>query len=110
MQITQQTRGQVTVFQIEGRLDSNTSPKFEEAVFSTIQDGSKQIIIDFQSLEYISSAGLRVILKATKSLKQSDGKLVLCAMQDYVREVFEISGFDTLLPIASTLDEALNAF
>jgi len=110
MEIIQQTRDQIAIFEIKGRLDSNTSPQFEETVFNAIQDGSKQMVIDFKSLEYISSAGLRVILKATKNLKQSDGKLILCAMQDYVREVFEISGFDTLLPITSTLDEALSSF
>ena len=110
MEITQKKQGQVAIFQISGRLDSNTSTEFEEAVFNTIQDGSKKMIIDFQALEYISSAGLRVILKATKNLKRADGKLILCAMQDYVREIFEISGFDTLLPITSTLDEAINAF
>jgi anti-sigma B factor antagonist len=110
MEITQTTQDQIAIFQIEGRLDSNTSPEFEEAVFNSIQDGSKKMVIDFQALEYISSAGLRVILKATKNLKSAEGKLILCAMQDYVREVFEISGFDTLLPITSTLDEAMNAF
>ena len=49
--------------------------------------------VDFAELEYLSSAGLRVLLKATKRLKQASGKIVLCDMADYVREVFEISGF-----------------
>ena len=110
MEITQTTKDQIAIFQINGRLDSNTSPEFEEAVFNTIEDGSKHLVMDFGALEYISSAGLRVILKATKNLKQNEGKLILCAMQDYVREVFEISGFDTLLPITATLDEAVAAF
>ena len=50
---------------------------------------------------------LRIILKTTKDLKRTEGNIVLCAMQDYVREVFEIAGFDTFLPIFSTVDEAL---
>jgi anti-sigma B factor antagonist len=68
------------------------------------------MIIDFKNLDYISSAGLRVILKATKALKREDGKIMLCDMQDYVKEVFEISGFDSLLPIVGSMGDALDAF
>ena len=66
---------------------------FEQKLFECIENGTQRLILDFQDLDYISSAGLRVILKATKNLKSAEGKLVLCAMQDYVKEVFEISGF-----------------
>ena len=55
-------------------------------------------------------AGLRVILKATKTLKREDGRIMLCSMQDYVKEVFEIAGFDSFLPIVPTMDDALKAF
>jgi anti-sigma B factor antagonist len=68
------------------------------------------MIIDFKDLDYISSAGLRVILKATKAIKREDGQIMLCSMQDYVKEVFEIAGFDSFLPIVATMDDALNAF
>ena len=68
------------------------------------------MIIDFKNLDYISSAGLRVILKATKALKREDGKIMLCDMQDYVKEIFEISGFDSLLPIVGSMGDALDAF
>jgi anti-sigma B factor antagonist len=64
-------------------------------------------VIDFKELDYISSAGLRVILKATKAVNREEGKIMLCAMQDYVKEVFEIAGFDSFLPIVTTMDEAL---
>ena len=97
----------VSIFKLTGRLDSKTSPEFEKKVFDAIGKGSKNMIVDFEDLDYISSAGLRVILKATKDLKRSDGSFILCAMKDYVKEVFEISGFDTFLPIVSTKDEAL---
>ena len=68
------------------------------------------MIVDFKDLDYISSAGLRVILKATKALNREDGKIMLCSMQDYVKEVFEIAGFDSFLPIVASMDEALNSF
>jgi anti-sigma B factor antagonist len=107
MEITEQQQDDAWIFRIDGRLDSNTAPELETTVFRAIENGARRMVIDFEAMAYISSAGLRVILKTAKDLKRLDGKLVLCAMQDYVREVFEISGFDTFLPIAPTTGEAL---
>lgn len=109
MEIIEKKQDNYSVFKLTGRLDSNTSLGFEKRLFEAIENGSKNMILDFQGLDYISSAGLRVILKATKNLKHTDGRLVLCSMQDYVKEVFEISGFDTFLPIVSSVDEALQS-
>jgi anti-sigma B factor antagonist len=109
MDITETKHDLYSVFKLNGRLDSNTAMGFEQKLFECIENGTQRLILDFQDLDYISSAGLRVILKATKNLKSSDGKLVLCAMQDYVKEVFEISGFDSFLPIEATLDDAVKS-
>ncbi len=110
MEINIEQHEAIQIFKLNGRLDSNTSPDFEEKIFNAISDGSKSMILDFKDIDYISSAGLRVILKATKALKREEGKLMLCSMQDYVKEVFEISGFDSFLPIVSTVDDALKSF
>ena len=107
MDITETKHDDYSVFSLNGRLDSNTATGIEQKLFECIENGTQRLILDFQDLDYISSAGLRVILKATKNLKSAEGKLVLCAMQDYVKEVFEISGFDSFLPIEATLDEAV---
>jgi anti-sigma B factor antagonist len=64
----------------------------------------------FKNIDYISSAGLSVLLKATKALKREDGKIMLCDMQNYVKEVFEITGIDSFLPIVDSMDDARNAF
>jgi len=110
MEIIEETQSGVNIFKLNGRLDSNTSQGFEKRIFQAIDDGSKSMIIDFKDLDYISSAGLRVILKATKALKREEGKMMLCDMQDYVKEVFEIAGFDSFLPIVGTMDDALQSF
>ena len=110
MEIIEGKESGVSIFKLNGRLDSNTSQGFEKKIFQAITDGSKHMVIDFKDLDYISSAGLRVILKATKALKREDGRIMLCSMQDYVKEVFEIAGFDSFLPIVATLDDALKAF
>lgn len=107
MEIIEEKRDGIHIFKLDGRLDSNTSQGFETTIFKAITDGSKKIVIDFKDLDYISSAGLRVILKATKAVNREDGKILLCAMQDYVKEVFEIAGFDSFLPIVATMDEAI---
>jgi len=108
MEVIEKKWNNISIFEVSGRLDSNTSPALEKQLFDAIEKGSKNVIVDFEGLDYISSAGLRVILKATKTLKGSDGIFVLCSLKDYVKEVFEISGFDSYLPIASTMDEALS--
>ncbi len=110
MEITLEKQDAISVFKLNGRLDSNTSQGFEEKIFNAITDGSKQMVIDFKDIDYISSAGLRVILKATKALNREKGKIMLCSMQDYVKEVFEIAGFDAFLPIVENREEALKSF
>ena len=110
MEIIENKHNDIDVFHLKGRLDSNTAPDFEKTVFCAIQGGSTQMVVDFEDLDYISSAGLRVILKAAKELKRSEGVFILCSMKDYVKEVFEISGFDTFLPIELNLDAAFEKF
>ena len=61
MEIIEENQGGINIFKLNGRLDSNTSQGFEKKIFQAIDDGSKSMIIDFKDLEYISSAGLRVI-------------------------------------------------
>ena len=110
MEIIEEKHEAISIFKLNGRLDSNTSQGFEKKIFDAISDGSKNMIVDFKDLDYISSAGLRVILKATKALNREEGKIMLCSMQGYVKEVFEIAGFDSFLAIVGTMDEALKAF
>ena len=107
MQINEEKQNDIHIFTLSGRLDSNTSPEFDEKITKAIEGGSNHMVIDFKEIDYLSSAGLRVLLKATKRLKHSSGKLVLCSMADYVREIFEISGFDTFIPIVPGLDDAV---
>lgn len=107
MDIIETKKKDINIFKLNGRLDSNTSPALEKKLAEAMENGARQMVIDFENLDYISSAGLRIILKTTKDLKRAEGNIVLCAMQDYVKEVFEIAGFDSFLPIVPTVDDAL---
>ncbi len=92
---------------VEGRIDGSNVVQFEEAVRTVIENSDRAVIMNFEKLVYISSAGLRAILLTAKSLQKQDAKLVLCSLSDRIREVFEISGFDKILPIHATKDDAL---
>ena len=107
MEIIEEKENDTTVFKLNGRLDSNTAPEFDDKISTSIDNGVRFIVVDCQALDYITSAGLRILNKTAKKLKPVNGKVVLCAMEDYVREVFEISGFDTFLPIFPDMQTAM---
>jgi anti-sigma B factor antagonist len=110
MRITEEKQKEIHIITLEGRLDSSTAPALEERIDAAILRGEKQMILDFVRLDYISSAGLRVIVKTVKELAPRDGKLVLCSMVDYIKEVFEVAGFTSFLPIADNRDQAERLF
>jgi anti-sigma B factor antagonist len=110
VEIIEEVHNDINIYRLIGRLDSNTSQMLEEKVFQAIFDGSKKIIVDFENLDYISSAGLRVVLKANKALLREDGRVILCSMQNYIREIFKTTGIDNFVPILDTMDQALEAF
>jgi len=97
--------GNVFVTTVKGRLDSSSSPKLEEFLAGAPADGV--ILLDFAELTYISSAGLRVVLKATKLTRGSGGTLAVCSLVPQVHEVFDVSGFSTLIPIHPSREAAL---
>lgn len=101
---TEQAGDQVTLM-LEGRLDTATSPNFEQSVRPHTESGTR-LIVDLAAVEYVSSAGLRVFLMAAKKLQKSGGKLVICGMTPAVREVFDIAGFSRMLRIEADQEAA----
>lgn len=91
------------------RLDTNNSPEVAEELTEKIQDGQQKIIFDLGQTDYVSSAGLRVILVAAKLLKQNKGKIALCNANDQILEVLEISGFHSIVKHFGTLDKAIES-
>ena len=88
--------GEVT-FKLEGRLDTSAAPELEAEVKNSL-DGAKTPIMDFEKVEYISSAGLRVLLLAMK-LMRSKGPMKVTHVNDLVKEVFDVTGFSDMLTI-----------
>lgn len=82
-----------------GRLDTTTAPQLEAQIDAELE-GAKKLTLDFQGLEYLSSAGLRVLLKAHKAFMQrGSGELVICHVNEAIHEVFELTGFLDILNI-----------
>ena len=108
MQISTRTSNDIHIVGISGSLDSTTSPEAQKSLTAVLA-GAKKVALDFTELDYISSAGLRVLLGAAKQLRASGGKLGMFGLNQSVREVFEISGFATILSIYKSEAEALGA-
>jgi len=83
---------------LDGRLDTSTSPLFQEALIPTF-DEAKEIIIDFAKLIYVSSAGLRILLMGQKEAKAKNATMTLCNVSGEVMEVFDMTGFSDMLTI-----------
>jgi anti-sigma B factor antagonist len=110
VEVNEKRQNGVAILALKGRLDSNTSGDFEKKLLGMVQQGETRLVLDFSELDYISSAGLRVLLKAVKELKRSDGRLCVCSVKDYIREIFSLSGFLSFLPTHATLEESLRTF
>jgi stage II sporulation protein AA (anti-sigma F factor antagonist) len=107
MQIELAAAGAVRVVAPVGRIDTTTSGAVEDALRSTVNEGGRDIVVDFDRVDYISSAGLRVFLVLAKRLRDLRGRLVLCAMPEPVRQVFHLAGFMPLFDIERTRDAAV---
>ena len=90
-----------------GRLDTNSSPEAEILLVEKIESGELKVVIDFSKTNYISSAGLRVILKTLKMLRKKGGELALCNANEQIMEVLEITGFLSMLKCLSSLEDAI---
>lgn len=97
MTITKNLNGATLALALEGRLDTTTAPQLEAEVKGSLA-GVTELILDFTALEYISSAGLRVVLSAQKTMNKQ-GRMVVRGVNEYVMEVLEVTGFADILTI-----------
>ncbi|OPY64894.1 MAG: putative anti-sigma factor antagonist BtrV [Syntrophorhabdus sp. PtaU1.Bin050] len=97
-----------TVVSITGKMDALTTPEAEGKLTGLIEAGERDLVVDLEGLDYISSAGLRGILATAKRLKAERGDIVFANLQGHVTEVFKISGFHSLFKIFDSVDAAVN--
>jgi anti-sigma B factor antagonist len=107
MQVTTRTHADAVIVAFEGNLDTNTAAAAQEALGAEIDGGKTKIVVDFTALDYISRAGLRVLLSTAKRLRGCGGALALFGLNEAVTEVFEISGFSTIFNVSASESTAL---
>ena len=97
MNIVKTSEGTKLTLAVEGRLDTTTAPQLEAELKSSL-DGVTELSLDFEKLEYLSSAGLRVLLAAQKVMNKQ-GSMVVLHVNETIQEVFEVTGFVDILTI-----------
>jgi anti-anti-sigma factor len=107
MKIEQSEKDGVTCLTIEGRLDADSAPEAEPLIKAILKEKKLGLLFDLSRMEYISSAGLRVILMAVKDMRNRKGKVVLCGLRPYVKEIFDVSNFSSIIPITDSVEAGL---
>jgi len=107
MEIHQKQEGGIACVTIKGRLDADSAMDAEKTVNDALGEDTNKLLFDLGALDYLSSAGLRVLLSAAKEVRRRDGKIVLCALTEFVKEIFEVSGFESLIPIEDSVESGM---
>ncbi len=109
MEVTIRQKDGVLIAELTGKLDTSTSGSAQDKLVQCVKDGETKIILNLKDLEYVSSAGLRVILVISKLLQSNKGEFRLCSPNEIVEEVLQISGFNSLLRIFDTEQDAIDS-
>lgn len=97
----------VLVLKPSGRVDSNNAGSAEAMILGQVDGGAQRLVFDMSELNYISSAGLRVLLVTAKRLRQTGGRMALCQLRPNVHEVLEVSGFLSILTVCDGRQAAI---
>lgn len=108
MKIAHERSGTTDVLHAEGRIDASSAPDLEAELLELIESGENSVVFDLEQVDYISSAGLRVLLIAVKTLASESRKFALAAPNDDVMNVIRMTGFDKILTVGETLGLALS--
>lgn len=110
MNVNISSRDDVTLVEVNGRVDSMTANDLGSALSGTIEGGHTQIVLDLAGVDYMSSAGLREIVSALKKVKKMSGDVRIAQPSERVLEVLEMAGLDTIIQIYSTQNEAVGSY
>ena len=107
MELTIIEKNGVSILELKGSLDTNSAPDIFTKVTELIDSGHQKLLFDLTETDFVSSAGLRVFLAAAKKLMAKGGLVNLCGPNDVVKDILEISGFNTIIEVKSSVNEAL---
>ena len=109
MEISIKENSKIFCVSVSGSMFAALTPEAEKTISELLEEDISLLLFDLSSLVYPGSTVLRVILNTFKKISSQQGKMVLCSPNQYVREIFEISGFGTLIPIADSIESGLRA-
>ena len=109
MEVTEEVQGRVVVVTARGRLDGSSSQAFGARLEKLASGTEPRLLVDFSGVDFVSSAGLRVVLTVLKRVKAANGRLAFCSVQPPVREVLDITGFTAMLDMHPGRAEAMAA-
>jgi anti-sigma B factor antagonist len=110
MELNVSRENNFAVLTLAGRMDAQAANEAEIICNELMEKGEKRILFDMPDLEYISSAGLRVLLSVAKKLKNTEGSVKISGVKNYVKEVFDITGFTPIFDLYATREEAVKNF
>jgi anti-sigma B factor antagonist len=108
MEINVKSSGQATVVVVVGDIDSNSAPQAQEQILPLVQPAAK-IILDMSGVEYMSSAGLRMLLSMYRQVSRQNGGIVLVGLAEEIKDTMSVTGFLNFFTIRDTVDEGLRA-
>ena len=109
MDLREDTDGDVLILEVKGRIDSATAPALGERLTALLGGAGRRLVLDLGQMEYISSAGFRVLLLAGKRADAGESRLVLCGVSGKVRQLFDIGGCLDLFSITASREEGIAA-
>lgn len=109
MDINERRQGNIVVLRPVGRINNDTSTEFQKKLLSAIGNDASAVLVDLSAVEYISSAGLRVLMVGSKQSKVTGGRLAVAELAPLVKEIFTISRFSHVVPVFETAAEAIAA-
>jgi anti-anti-sigma factor len=110
MKISQRYEKDVTIFALEGRVDSEGAMQLDETLHAAVEAGEVKIVLDMSEVQYMNSAALRTLADVIAKTREQDGDMKLAALQPKVRRVLQIVGFDRFSSVHETLESALADF
>ena len=110
MQIAERRQGDIVVLCPEGRIDNDTSATFQDRLLATVGASGASVVLDLAKVDYISSAGLRALMMASKQAKATKGRIGVAALGPVVKEIFAISRFSYVVPVFETTAAAAAAW
>ena len=110
MEILQEEKNGIVCVTVKGRMEARLSPELERTIEAVLKSGQTRLLFDLSALEYLRSSVLRIILNAVKTLNHRKGKVVLCCLNSYVSEIFEVNRFKDAITITDSLESGLKAF